>query len=325
MDLIQEKKRLEETFIPGEAVILSFAGVDGYDVYNCSLPFYWEGKRYMFGRVERREEWMRSWVRLFEQAGRDKWQLVPESMIYQLEDPYISIIHNELIFGGTHVRIKQGRLDSFFAYFYRGSDIDDLHYFTTGPSYMKDIRLVELGDRRIGVFSRPRRKDMQEKYGSAAMVGFTVINSLEDLNGSVIRNAAYIEGFLGPGQWGACNQAYLLASGNIGAVGHMAYWDGKPKKSNMVYVSVSFVLNPENNKVSNLKLIGSRKLFPPGASKKPHLADVVFTSGIVMRKDGKADLYGGLNDCKEGRMVIDYPFAGEGAIVDKTFFMGDSS
>ena len=40
-------------------------------------------------------------------------------------------------------------------------------------------------------------------------------------------------------------------------------------------------------------------------------------SGIVMRKDGKADLYSGIGDCQEGRIVIDYPFAGYGRIEDR--------
>jgi hypothetical protein len=48
-----------------------------------------------------------------------------------------------------------------------------------------------------------------------------------------------------------------------------------------------------------------------------NLPDVVFTSGITIRKDGKTELYGGLGDCMEGRAVIDYPFEGEGAIAGK--------
>ena len=51
--------------------------------------------------------------------------------------------------------------------------------------------------------------------------------------------------------------------------------------------------------------------------KVPTLKDCAFTSGIVMRKDGKADLYSGIGDCQEGRIVIDYPFAGYGRIEDR--------
>ena len=46
-----------------------------------------------------------------------------------------------------------------------------------------------------------------------------------------------------------------------------------------------------------------------------YLDDTAFTSGIVMREDGKVDLYSGLSDALEGRCVIDYPFEGYGKIV----------
>lgn len=41
---------------------------------------------------------------------------------------------------------------------------------------------------------------------------------------------------------------------------------------------------------------------------RPNPADCVFTGGIVMREDGKADLCSGLGDMAEGRITIDVPF-----------------
>jgi hypothetical protein len=319
MDMIVEKKRFEESFRHVESALLTFKGTEGFDVYNCSIPFRWKGGRYIFGRVERREEWCRSWVRLFEETGDDEWTLVHGSMIYPLEDPYVSLIHDQLVMGGTHVRMRQGKLETYYAYFYRATDIHDMHYFTTGPDHMKDIRLVELADHRIGVFSRPRSAKITEKYGSQAMVGFTVIDSLDDLNAELIQNAPYLDGLFEHGQWGACNQAYLLESGRIGVIGHFAYSDKKDEKNpQLIYFPISFVVDPSSATISDLRVIASRKCFPPGPFKLPNMLDLAFTSGIVMRKDGKADLYSGLGDCGEGRTVIDYPFAGEGKIAGKT-------
>jgi hypothetical protein len=319
MDMIAEKKRFEENFKPVESALLTFKGVEGFDVYNCSIPFYWKGKRYIFGRLERRKEWARSWVRLFEETGKDEWTVVNSSMIYPLEDPYVSLVHDQLVMGGTHVRMKQGKLETYYAYFYRTADIHDMYYFTTGPDFMKDIRLVELADHRIGVFSRPRNDEITEKYGSQAMVGFAIINSLDDLNAELIQNAPYLDGLFEHGQWGACNQAYLLESGRIGVIGHFAYSDHTDKNNpQIVYFPISFVVDPSGAKLSGLKVIGSRKCFPSGPYKLPNMLDVAFTSGIVARQDGKADLYSGLGDCKEGRTVIDYPFEGEGAITGGT-------
>jgi hypothetical protein len=61
---------------------------------------------------------------------------------------------------------------------------------------------------------------------------------------------------------------------------------------------------------SDLHLIGSRPCYPPGPAKAPHLVDCVFVSEIVMRPDGKADLYSGIGDCQTGSITIDYPFEG---------------
>ena len=105
MMTIQEMKaQFERTGPAYERATLAFHGVDGYDVYNCAMPFVWEGQSCLFGRVERRAEWARSWVRLFANTGKDDWTVVPGSMIYQLEDPYVCRIGGQLVLGGTHQR-----------------------------------------------------------------------------------------------------------------------------------------------------------------------------------------------------------------------------
>lgn len=301
-----------------ESSKLKFHGVDGYDVYNSSIPFQWNGKKYIYGRIEKREEWARSWIRLFEETGRDQWTLVPNDMIYQLEDPYISVINGELILGGTHVRKQQGMVETYYGYFYKGRDLRDLVYFTTGPDYMKDIRLVELKDKRIGVFSRPRSEEIRAIHGSESIIGFTIINDIQELNAEVIENAVKIEGLFGADEWGGCNQCYLLDSGRIGVTGHMSYKKtGKSGEDILVYMNIAFVFDMEEHKALDVKIIGTRDCYPEGPFKNPSLADCAFTSGIVMREDGKADLYSGIGDTEVGRIVIDYPFEGYGKIISK--------
>lgn len=132
--------------------MLNFHGVDGFDVYNCSIPFLFQGKEYMFGRIERRSEWARSWVGLFQKIDQQNYQKVGDTL-YMLEDPCVQKIGDEFIMEGTHVKKRANeKIESFFAYFHRGTDIHDLHYFATGPDNMKDVRLVPLQDGRIGVF-----------------------------------------------------------------------------------------------------------------------------------------------------------------------------
>ncbi|MCM3042133.1 DUF1861 family protein [Paenibacillus motobuensis] len=318
MNLIERREHFEMNKSIYESAKLTFYGVEGYDVYNVSIPFQWKGREYIFGRMERRSEWARSWVRLYEKTGKDQWTLVPDSMIYPLEDPYITLIGNTLVMGGTHVRYQQNSVDTYFGYFYKGTEIDDLHYFTTGPEYMKDIRLVEMDGGRIGVFSRPRSEEIRRTFGSESMIGFTVINSLDELTMEVVENAPYIYGLFEQNEWGGCNQAYYLDSGNIGVIGHICYKtteeDGGMKQ---VYMNFSFVLDVAHHVAMDQKIIGTRTCYPDGPAKKPELTDCAFSSGIVMREDGKCDLYSGIGDTEAGRIVIDYPFAGYGNIISK--------
>ncbi|HCE46953.1 MAG TPA: hypothetical protein DET40_25685 [Lentisphaeria bacterium] len=318
MNLKEQRAHFEKTKKIYEKATLAFHGVKGYDVYNSSIPFTWKGRDYIFGRVERRYEWARSWVRLFEKTGKDDWTLVKDSMIYQLEDPYVCKIGSELVLGGTHVRYKSSEVDTYYGYFFRGADISDMYYFTTGPDYMKDIRLVQLKDGRIGVFSRPRNKEIMKKFGCESQIGFTVIKKLEDLTGDVIENAPYIPGLFDKLEWGGCNQAYLLDSGKIGVIGHKCYNEVNAKGVKIqTYMNIAIVFDPKKHRAIDVKIIGTRPCYPKGPAKKPELVDCAFTSGIVMRKDGKADLYSGIGDAEVGRITIDYPFAGHGKIVSK--------
>lgn len=294
-----QKEAFEKNKRIYESALLKFSGVDGWDVYNCSIPFMCNGDRLIFGRVERRNEWAASHVRLFKEVERDVFAAIP-NIIFELEDPYIQKIKEEMVFGGTHVVKNGGKVVSYYGYFYRGK-FDELKYFTTGPDFMKDIRIVELKDKRIGIFSRKRTPE--EVY-----VGYTSIDSLSDLTMETIQSAAPIP-FIEEGTWGGVNQAYLLSCGKIGCIAHYSYPDETPSKEPLqVYVNYSFVFDPEYHTVEDGKVIGTKSCYPSCPAKKPFLVDCVFTSGIVMRADGKCDLYSGVADIGEGRLTIDYPF-----------------
>lgn len=225
-------------------------------------------------------------------------------MIYQLEDPYISFINGQLVMDGTHVRCSRGKVETYYGYFYRGTDVNNMYYFTTGPDCMKDIRLVQLSGGRVGVFSRPRGSEILKNYGSESVIGFAVADSLDTLDAPLIENSKVIEGLIGEGEWGSCNQCYPLKSGRIGVIGHQCFDDDGIS----VYMNTSFIFDPESFSVSDFKIIGTRSCYPDGAAKKPNLIDCAFTSGIVMREDGLADLYIGIGDTEVGRITIDNPF-----------------
>lgn len=314
MTIKEKKEAFEQNKHIYDSALLTFIGAEGWDVYNCSLPFTGkDGRRYIYGRVEKNNEWTNSSVWLFAETGKDTFTRVENSTTYQLEDPFLQRIHGELIMGGTHVRKKRGNLDKYYGYFFRG-DETRLTYFTTGPDNMKDIRLIELADGRVGVFSRPNHGNFTD--GSKSQIGFTVIDSIDELDDKVIASAPYLSGLIGIGEWGGVNQAYRLESGMIGVIGHMSYHDTTSEGQHLsVYVNTAFLLDPVAGTVTEPQIIGTKSCYPQQKPKIPDLADCVFTTGILPREDGLVDLYSGVGDTAEGRITIDNPFKNEGRII----------
>ncbi|KAG5485053.1 hypothetical protein LSCM1_07134 [Leishmania martiniquensis] len=296
-----------------ESSLLTFKGVEGYDVFNCSVPFMYEGKYHLFGRVEVREKWMDSRVRLFVETGKDEYTLVPNQLAYQLEDPFVAKVQDRMLFGGTHHIKSAGEVTGDYCDFYSGMP-HALTYYTTGPDLMEGIRFVQLINGTIGIFSC-------HKTESSCMIGFTTVDSLDEIKREVIADAQPInqEPFLDA--WGSVNQAYLLSSGSVGCICHHGYLD---KDSNGEPLSVScitsFVYDPKTNNTHDFRLLGTKGCFPDCPPKAPRTADCAFASGIIMRDDGKCDLYSGLGDTHEGRITIDDPFQGHGTIVNTLSF-----
>lgn len=302
----KEKKIYETTF-------LTFKNVGENTVYNCSTPFTMNGKKYMFGRVEKADEWIFSNTLLFEETGKDEWTRVSNTPSFNLEDPFIVKINNEMIFGGTHVTKDATKCASYLCEFYRGNPFD-LKYITSGPARMKDVRLIELKDGQIGIFSHFRDDEH-------CMTGFTKIKRIEQLNAKIINNAPFINHRAFGDAWGGPNQCYLLESGYVGCIGHHGYLQKRVNAVMLkVYCATSFVFDPETLNVYDFKVIATRTCFPDAPPKIPKLEDCIFVSGIVMRDDGKADLYSGVGDNRQGRCVIDYPFEGHGKIVSSLDF-----
>jgi beta-1,2-mannooligosaccharide synthase len=95
-----------------DSALLTFKGVVGFGVYNCSVPFKHKGKVHIYGRIERREEWAELRVLLFEQTGKDEFTAVPE-LTLELEDPSVSHVAQQMFFG-TKVIESGGDVSNYF-------------------------------------------------------------------------------------------------------------------------------------------------------------------------------------------------------------------
>lgn len=305
---VSEKKAIFEQShaVAAERVLLHFDGVAGFDVYNCSAPFVFRGRRHLFGRVERRGLWVESRTMLFAETEPDRYRRVRKFDALLLEDPFVTFVNGEMVLGGTRVRKSGGRLVSFRCDFFRGSDPMHLSYFTSGPELMKDIRLAPLSAGRIGVFSRPRGEDIRARYGSEAVVGYAEIAALDGLTPEAVQGAEVVPGLFGNDEWGGCNECQVLPDGRIGVAAHLCCRgalaeNGVPRQ---IYCNAAFSFDPETRTATPPRIVATRAMHAPAPSKVPHLDDCAFTSGFVFRDDGLVDVYSGLGDAAEGRVAV---------------------
>ncbi len=290
---------------------LTFARVDGLDVYNISAPFRVGGRTVIAGRVEARDS-EHSTAIFFEEAD-GIWHPIDVAPRFALQDPFVTFIGGELVFGGVEVRFGVGEPE-WWTVFYRGNDLFDLNPFFAGPLGMKDIRLCELADGRVAVFTRPRGAK-----GGRGTIGYTEAASLDALSVEAIDAAPMLEGMFHPLDWGGVNEAHLLANGEIGLIAHIAYFEDDTIYSARHYYAVSFVFDPASREWRDLRILAGRDQFGPGEAKRPDLTDVVFSSGIE-RIGAVTRLYAGTSDAEAHWVEIVYPFdvplAGEATTTD---------
>ncbi|AIQ38923.1 DUF1861 family protein [Paenibacillus sp. FSL R7-0297] len=281
---------------------LVFSGVGGRDVYNITAPFLHDGEEVILGRVEERDsEFSQVFFFTFREDG--VWVPRAHTHTYSLQDPCVTRIKGELIVGGVEV-ITAGdnpqKIVSWVTQFYRGYRIDSMYHFSSGPAMMKDIRLIELQDGRIGVLTRP-----QGERGGRGQIGFTIIDSLEELNEQTFLEAEILQHQFVREEWGGANEAHLLRNGHVGVLGHIACFDHLGKKH---YYSMVFSLNPDTFETTPLKIIAARSDFPIGPGKRPELQDVIFSGGLVRLEGGRAVLSVGVSDAEAYRIEIPDPF-----------------
>jgi hypothetical protein len=277
-----------------------FQGVDDHDVYNITAPFSDNGEFVIAGRVEPRDS-EHSQVRFFTE-GEEVWHPLENSPVFDLQDPFFTKIGGELVLGGVEIfpHPTQAGALGWRTVFYKGKDIAHLERFAKGPDGMKDIRLVELKDGSIGVFTRP-----QGEKGGRGKIGYTHLNTLEELNAEVIENAPLIDNQFLEDEWGGANECHLLSNGLVGVLGHIACFD---ENGDRHYYPMTFVFNPDTKEASPMTLLAVRDHFLPGPAKRPDLVDVVFSGGLKRIAGGKAELYAGISDADAQKVTVPDPF-----------------
>lgn len=283
---------------------LTFYGVDGFDVYNISQEFEENGNLYIAGRVEKRDNEL-SHVRIFRKIGDYHYTMDFPNMVFEnFQDPFVTRINGQLILGGVQIATdplhSTEKIINWRTLFYKGNTIEELALFASAPGHMKDIRLGELKDGKIAIFSRP-----QGGTAGPGKIGFIAVNSLDDVTSESILKATIYDSHFLPNEWGGANQITPLSNGNLGVLGHIAY---RCEKGNLHYHAMAFTFDPVTLEHTPVKIIATRIDIPLGSTKRPDLSDVLFSGGLVMKENGKCHLYTGVSDCEACVLEIDNPF-----------------
>lgn len=293
-------KEFHETPQPESPEKITFSGVGERDVYNITAPFEDEGKLVIAGRVESRDS-EQSEVHFFVKKN-NVWIPRESTPVFTLQDPFVTKIAGELVLGGVevfpHPTVENAMM--WKTVFYKGETISKLREFMIGPDGMKDLRIVELKDDSIGVFTRP-----QGEKGGRGKIGFVKVPTLDDLTIDVINEAPLLEGQFIDEEWGGGNEIHLLSNGLLGVLGHIASFD---EESDRHYYPMVFIFNPDTFEFTDMQIIAERANFLPGDTKRSDLKDVVFSGGLVRKSDGTADLYAGISDAEAQTIKVFDPF-----------------
>lgn len=266
------------------------------DVYNPAIVVGPNGEVEFLGRAEARKTKFSTLIVHFRLLG-EAW--IPQGKIaFQLEDPAVAYIDDQIIVAGVELKkdIRTASAD-YKTVFYKGTSLDNLERLKEeGPPGMKDIRFVKLANGKIGVYTRPQTL----KGGLEGQIGFTIIDSLADLNTQVIRDAPLINARFPAGEWGGVNQAQLLPDGRILVLGHRAYRDEKKARH---YFPWAFVHDPVTGEIQDLGILAESADFPSGVAKAWDLRDVLFSAGFILEGD-RLTLYTGTRDTEAGKIVI---------------------
>lgn len=286
-----------------ESKKLNFEGIGIKDAYNITAPFTNSGETYIAARVESRNSELDSKV-LFFILKREKWILDNNAPIFDLQDPSIIVIGKRLVLCGVKVFFNMGRNElNYKTIFFEGNTVYDLKEISEGPQGMKDIRIIELSNGRIGVFTRP-----QGLNGGRGRIGFIEVGSFENfkaMRDEAYYNAPLIINNIAETEWVGANALYQLSNGLIGVLGHIACFSNLTEKN---YYPIVFAFHPDQNKVLPMKIIARRKDLPNGQAKRNDLKNVIFSGGLIRKSDNTAILYTGVGDAEAYQIMIEDPF-----------------
>lgn len=239
--------------------------------------------------------------------------------ILKLEDPFVTIIDNEIYFGGVRLNLKnQNELEYWETVIHRGKTIPEMQKqeWIIGPRGMKDLRFLEQADGSIGWYTRP-----QGEIGGLGNIGYIEM-SREDFNSlsskevrKRLEEAPLLHVHFPEGQWGGVNEAQAIKdekshyNGMNLLLAHQAMRD---ENGNRHYYPKAIVHDPKTGDIYDHGVIAERSDFPDGPARNddisPYLTDVLFPASLTIIDNDWAEIVTGLSDREIATRKIRNPF-----------------
>ncbi|HEV3309014.1 MAG TPA: DUF1861 family protein [Chloroflexota bacterium] len=283
---------------PVDGILVTLTGTRGMDGYNPSAPAPDGAHPYAYVRLEYRNDEFSSWSVPFRQESATEWRLDRDLPMLSLQDPFVSMVQGTLVVGGVRVVARTHDFVYFRTVFWRGESLASLSEFAQGPLQMKDTRLIDLDDGRVGLFTRPLGQS-----AGRGKIAYTEITSLDALSGNVMAEAELIDCQPIDDHWWGPNDVYRLGDGTLGVLCHVAKFEGSDRN----YYACAFRFDPASRRViDGPTIIADRGRFPPAEAKRPDLKNVVFPAHLDRRR---GLLFAGLSDSMIGMLPVPDPFA----------------
>lgn len=318
-------ERINEPLTKG--ALLKFEVAPGLDVYNATKSFSYEGQTYLAARVEARDDEFSSQVSFFRHSPKNNiWRADPEvsnlSLLTQrkvCQDPSVAYIDGKWVV--TCVEVDPvayedpSRGSHYRTIIYAGETLDSLSLLASAPALMKGVRPVELENGQIGIFTRPQSPG-NPALGGRGKIGFTVVDSLHDIDEGVLASAPIIHELFTDEEWGGVNEVQLLPSGEIAVLAHIARFSPNTANDNREYYPLFFTFDAGTRQLDKMQILATLDDFGfEGQSglaqpKRDNLSNIQYPSGLGF-PDGhhgeSAVLLEGLNDTCQGSIVIPNP------------------
>jgi hypothetical protein len=299
--------------------IVPIDGVGERDAYNPS--FFVDGsERVLAFRCETRDssiakpERYHPQIMFARQDAKGGWK-VDETLLAldMMEDPFIfsatSGATRRVILGGVRVLLNETlRVNTEF---YQGATLEQLVRAPLAAVPMKDIRLLQLPDKRFLFCRHP--VDNKGHHGRIALHIIDNLEELEDIQDTEMRLYAVLNGYRAD-DWVGTNNAYVLKDSKgvnwIGLLGHIA-WQGSGKDRH--YAATTYRIKLDDlldDQVHNIQphVLAIRSSFEDGPYKEISLSDIVFPGSLEHVQGQQYYLWAGLSDTRIGKLLLDNPF-----------------